>query len=254
MNNKERLLIEDGVLIKCLDKDIEALMIPEEVKSIGDLAFCKCEKLRTLIIPSNVISIGKCAFKQCISLKTVSIEEGLTSIGDAAFWGCVNLVAIVLPKSLKTIGAGAFAYCENLSTLILLGEVEEIGKAPFNHCQLLQKSKATNKYYKAFNADMTCLNHKGEEYRFEVDRTYHLDNIKIHERGFHSCGDILEVFTFHYGVIDEDVIICEVEAFGDMQKSNLPPLYDTTPSLVCSSDIKIVRKLSRQEIIELINR
>ncbi len=61
------------------------LVIPDNVKTIGDNAFCGCTGLTSVTIPDSVASIGNSAFSGCTNLKNVTIPESVTSIADDAF-------------------------------------------------------------------------------------------------------------------------------------------------------------------------
>ena len=48
------------------------------------------------------------------------------------------------------------------------------------------------KMYKGFSKDMTCRG-----YRFEEGKTYHEDEAKMCESGFHACEDVLDCFRYY---------------------------------------------------------
>ena len=77
----EILKIEDGILIECLDKDVESVVIPDGVTEISDSCFEYCISLKTIKIPESVIYIGNNAFSVCESLKTIKIPGSVKSIG-----------------------------------------------------------------------------------------------------------------------------------------------------------------------------
>ena len=83
-----------------------ALMINEEMSS-------------ELILPSNLKEIGDYTFSGCSSLKSVTIQEGVTKIGKGAFSNCHNLKSISIPKSLKKIECCAFEDCHTLNAVRL---------------------------------------------------------------------------------------------------------------------------------------
>ena len=70
--------------------DLETFEIPNDVKVIGDGAFCNNSSLKSLIIPDSVTSIGDSAFSNS-SLTSITLPESVKSIGDRAFFGCKNL-------------------------------------------------------------------------------------------------------------------------------------------------------------------
>jgi len=71
---------------------------------------------KNTIIPDDVTSIGDVAFVDCTSLTTITIPDGVTSIGPRAFSGC-GLTSIEIPASVTSIGFNAFQNCSNLATM-----------------------------------------------------------------------------------------------------------------------------------------
>ena len=74
------------------------LVIPADVTSIHEKAFCGCVSITSVVIPENVTNIDRQAFLGCSNLKTVSISENVQSIGGDAFHGCSAISTINLPK------------------------------------------------------------------------------------------------------------------------------------------------------------
>lgn len=72
-------------------KNIEEIILPAGVASIGKNAFAGCSSLTSITIPSNVTSIGSGAFRDCFSLRSITIPAGVKSIGCRAFWNCSSL-------------------------------------------------------------------------------------------------------------------------------------------------------------------
>jgi len=67
------------------------------------------------VIPTDVTSIGDVAFCGCSGLTAITIPDGVTSIGNAAFQVCPDLVSVIIPNSVKSIGLGAFSDCSSLT-------------------------------------------------------------------------------------------------------------------------------------------
>ena len=65
-------------------KNIEEVVIPSSVKSIGEYAFMSCESLEYVTIGGSV-DIKKNAFDGCASLKFIDFKENPLSIGENAF-------------------------------------------------------------------------------------------------------------------------------------------------------------------------
>lgn len=73
------------------------------------------ELLTDLVIPEEVDTIKDFAFCYCRSLKSVTIPEGVTVVGEAAFGMCPFVRDVYLPTSLKEVGAAAFCGMDELS-------------------------------------------------------------------------------------------------------------------------------------------
>ena len=74
------------VLLECVNKGIQSVVIPEGVTEIGDNAFLDCSSLTSVTIPESVTYIGGGAFGDCSSLTSVTIPESVTYIGGGAFY------------------------------------------------------------------------------------------------------------------------------------------------------------------------
>ena len=81
-------------LLRCLSTQVERVVIPDSVTTIGEGAFSGCVKLTSLTIPESVNAIGNGAFSGCVSLTSLTIPENVSSIGSGAFYGCENVTEI----------------------------------------------------------------------------------------------------------------------------------------------------------------
>ncbi|MBQ7369686.1 MAG: leucine-rich repeat domain-containing protein, partial [Clostridia bacterium] len=95
--NKEDFEIENGVLKKYNGKGGD-VVIPSEVKEIGDRAFYNCENVTSVVIPHGVTCIGRSLLG-----------------GGGVFNGCKNLKSVVIPSSVTNIEYGSFDNCPNLT-------------------------------------------------------------------------------------------------------------------------------------------
>ena len=101
------------------------------ITSISEGAFLFCEDLEEIVIPDTVKTIGANAFSFCSNLREVVLPEGLESIDARAFMHCDSLERIVLPSTVKTIGNNAFSFCSNLTEVVLNAGLESIGDEAF---------------------------------------------------------------------------------------------------------------------------
>ena len=120
----------------CLN--LEKVILPDSLKSIGNFAFDNCEKLKEIEIPSSVTYISTCAFASCRSLSNVILHEGLTGIGNECFEYCPNLKNIKLPDSLTYISESAFKE-SGLESINIPRNCNSLSSGPFAHCSSLKE-------------------------------------------------------------------------------------------------------------------
>lgn len=111
------------------------LTIPDEVTSIGNLAFAGCSA-EEIILPDGLTSIGFGAFAYCSNLNSIIIPEQITSITDGAFTDCESLTSVTLPDGLQSIGKQAFYNCSSLTRIALPENLTAIGDSAFYGCGL----------------------------------------------------------------------------------------------------------------------
>ena len=73
------------------NETLEKVVLPNNLKEIGDASFWGCDKLTNIEIPNTVPSIGKCAFVSCNSLNNIKIPSNVITIGVEAFLDCTSL-------------------------------------------------------------------------------------------------------------------------------------------------------------------
>lgn len=91
-------------------------VIPESVTTIGEAAF-RYRNIEKIIIPDNIVNIDLCAFYECDKLNSVILPEHLVSIGQNAFSYCDVLKSISIPQSVNSIGVEAFIGCDSLTSV-----------------------------------------------------------------------------------------------------------------------------------------
>ena len=116
---------------------ITSVDIANGITSICSSAFRGCYNLQRVVIPCSVKTIGQEAFENCDLLEQVTISEGVETIGDKAFKGCISLASVTIPSSVRTIGASAFEGCSLRDQVTISEGVETIGKEAFKGCSRL---------------------------------------------------------------------------------------------------------------------
>ena len=101
-------------------------------------------------------------------------------------------------------------------------------------------SKTVIKGYKVFNPDWTCRG-----YQFAVGEVFEEDVTPVCcNRGFHFCTRASDCFNYYN--FNSDNKVAEVEALGDIDVNN-------NDSKCCTNKIKIVREITWQEVLDLVN-
>lgn len=80
-NTKE---IKSGTFVYC--DNIEEIILPEGLETIGYSAFKSCESLKKIELPSTVKTIKGSAFDRCYSLESMYIPEGVETIDYYVFY------------------------------------------------------------------------------------------------------------------------------------------------------------------------
>ena len=85
------------------------------VVKIADGAFYNVD-VNPVVLPESITSIGANAFCDCESLKEINLPNSLQYLGDNAFDGCIELEEITIPLNC-TLGSYIFDYCFKLKSI-----------------------------------------------------------------------------------------------------------------------------------------
>ena len=143
--DNEFVTLKDEQFVKITPKTISNMsgiakgefIIPDGIKTIGDLAFNGCKDMTNVIIPNSVTKIGEGAFENCHNLTSVTIPDSVMSIGEAVFEGCSGLKSMIIPDSVKSIEEHAFSGCSELTSVTIGNSVTSIGVCAFRQCSSL---------------------------------------------------------------------------------------------------------------------
>ena len=95
--------------------------------------------------------------------------------------------------------------------------------------------------YKVFNPDWTCRN-----FQYEVGKTFEEEVVPICcDRGFHFCKELKDCFNYYQ--FDPNNKVAEVIALGDVDDDG------GNSSKCCTNKIQIVREISWQEVLDMVN-
>ena len=114
---------EGGVRVRsCSSKDavivVPARLGGKDVVELDYLAFCAMD-MQAVVLPNTVKSLGERCFGSCTSLKYVELGSGLETIGKCAFANCTSLESLTVPQSCKTLGLTIIGGCTALTDLYL---------------------------------------------------------------------------------------------------------------------------------------
>ena len=117
VENKALVNKKDMTLICILDReDTGTYTVAQGIRSIEGQLF-DCCAFSAIILPDSVTEIGNLAFWGCNNLTEIVLPEGVTSIGSQAFYGCGKLESVTIPDSVTMIEAGVFGADRTLTTI-----------------------------------------------------------------------------------------------------------------------------------------
>jgi len=119
------------------EDEITDLVIPNNVTSISNRAFCGCDGLISVTIPNGVTSIGSSAFSDCRGLTSINVPSSVKSIGEHAFYGCCSLTSVTIPNGVTSIEFYTFAGCSSLTSIVLPNSLTSIENSAFEGCNSL---------------------------------------------------------------------------------------------------------------------
>lgn len=99
--------IEGATLKNCKTNECKVVKIPAKVTVIGDYAFYRSD-VEEIILPNGLKTIGEAAFCQCSRLKKINFPEKLERIRQNAFRSCTALESVNFPKEMLYIESSAF--------------------------------------------------------------------------------------------------------------------------------------------------
>lgn len=115
-----------------------------EIWTIGERAFYKCNSLTSITIPDGVITMGDEVFSSCDNLTSVTLGKYLTTISNETFAYCYKLTNISIPNYVIEIGDYAFRNCWSLTSITIPNGVMSIGEYAFYSCYSLAYVKIPN--------------------------------------------------------------------------------------------------------------
>ncbi len=105
---------------------VPAMIEGMPVKYIGESAF-KESDIETVVLPDTIESVGIAAFSHCENLRQIDLGAGITIIQWLAFVNCDSLTSIDLSAdTMQIIQFRAFSSCENLTEVFFGDNIKQM--------------------------------------------------------------------------------------------------------------------------------
>lgn len=98
------------------NSNLQTIVLPQNLQTIGTSAFYSCYNLTSVTFPSTLRTIENYAFAYCNALTNIELPEGVTTLNYRCFYNCQQLASAVLPSTVNFIDR-AFYNCYNLRQL-----------------------------------------------------------------------------------------------------------------------------------------
>jgi len=126
----EEFIIEKDELLKCNDIGEKTVVVPDNIKIIGDRAF-RNHQADEVHLPLDLTKIEKFAF-QGSAIRSCNIPDKVEVIEEAAFVNCKWLSgSAVIPASVKELGLGVFSECDSLEKAFILAKLDYLPPKTF---------------------------------------------------------------------------------------------------------------------------
>ena len=117
---------------------ITSFVFGDSVQTVPAYICKHMSQLDTIVLPPSVKSLGRNAFMYCTSLKSINLPKTQKTLPIGIFEGCTSLESIELPKTLTTFSTDVFYGCTKLSNVTLHEGIETIGERAFYNCKLTE--------------------------------------------------------------------------------------------------------------------
>ncbi len=165
-------------------KTLERVILPNNVKTIGNSAFSYCEQLKPVIFPNTLKSIGTYAFYRTYNIGDVVLPEGLTFMDNNAFQES-RLTSVTFPSTLKTINSSCFYGCGYLRNITFNNQVT-IESYAFYRCGALTNLKFPKTLYTIKDAAFAYASSLAS---IEFNEGLY----QIEDNAFYDCDALMEI-------------------------------------------------------------
>ena len=182
-------------------KSLEGWTFPSTVTAIGHSGFYGCE-MESIVIPENIETIGKLAFSSCYLLESVTFAENssLDTICEFAFSDCPGLKSLELPEGLTTIEFCAFEFA-GIEKIYIPQSVNSIDSFA------AQNSNLSDVYYAGTRSQWPNIITKDTDTFYYGDNESKLENADIH---YNAEPDQLYSTSFFQSIVDFFITLFEL--------------------------------------------
>lgn len=193
------------------------------------------------VIKGNVIIENWCNSNSEIVIPNEIDRKPVTGISAWGFADSSEIYNIKIPDSVVDLYGRAFKNCIRLCVMKVSKNLEYIGFDCFANTHLQSKPSI----YKAF--DITEQGLICKDYLFkENEWSEEIDEIEPCKQGYHYCTNLFEIFNYYSGALDKDIAIYICETGNKVRR-------EVGSSKCVTNKIKPVRRLSREDIIRILN-
>ncbi len=116
------------------------------VEKIENDMFKNNTKIERVVLPENLKEIGDRAFYNATSLKEIFIPKSVEKIGDKAFYGCDKLNRVIIRKgsAITSIADNAFVNCAEDLKIYHDGENEKVNNYAKNKIEVIKDNEGPN--------------------------------------------------------------------------------------------------------------
>ena len=201
-------------------ENLEVVYLSNEIKSIGEFAFCGCKKLRafryggeddtseTLVFPSKIKYIGVKAFLFCddVPFGDLTFGDKLETIDMQAFQGDNGITSLYIPENVTSIGSSAFENCKGLKKAIIKASAKDY-RGMFYGAESLEELvlpsfitiRESGKLDQLFNDNYENLVHSSTKVPETLNKIVVLSGDKVPEGAFNGFSNV-EVIAVPEGI------------------------------------------------------
>lgn len=182
-------------------KSLEGWSFPSSVTVIGHSGFYGCD-MESIVIPKNIKTIGKLAFSSCSLLESVTFAENssLDTVCEFAFSDCGSLKILEFPEGLTTIGFCAFEWT-GIEKIYIPQSVISIDSFA------AQNSNLSDVYYAGTRSQWPNIITKDTDTFYYGDDESQLENTHIH---YNAEPDQLYSTSFFQSIVDFFITLFEL--------------------------------------------